>query len=202
METDSTLSVCKISYSKSMTPLQTKTYSTKNDSETMKKRHKIGDIYLKPTDKPYKTKSRTKSLPKMKTLNEIPKVTHIKKNITHLGIVKMDPNEYIQKYGKDNLLKSTELPQFVKDIQPPLGIELAANKKKPQVNELYGDVFALDFIDLEKEGLNEYNNSKKNDKKSASSGLTCGLCSLISAIFSSNSNKQKSVLNKKKIWKF
>ena len=200
METDSTLSVCKISYSKTMTSLQTKTYSNKNDSETIKKRHKIGNIYLKSTDNTYMTKSRTKSLPKMKMniLNEIPKVTHIKKNITHLGIVKMDPNEYIQKYGKDNLLKSTELPQFVKDIQPPLGIELAANKKKPQVNELYGDVFALDFIDLEKEGLNEYNNSKKNDKKSTS----CGLCSLISAILSSNSNEQKSVLNKKKIWKF
>jgi len=202
METNSTLSIYKISYPRSMTSLQTNIYSTKNSSEitseTMKKRHKFGDNYLKP----YSTKSRTKSLPKMKILNEIPKVTPIKKNITHLGIVKMDPNEYIQKYGKDNLLKSTELPQFVKEIQPPLGIELAANKIKPQVNELYGDVFALDFVDLEKEGLNEYNNRKKSVKKSASSDLTCGLCGLISAISSSNSNKQKSVLNKKKIWIF
>ena len=52
METNSTLSIYKISYPTSMTSLQTNIYSTKNSSEitseTMKKRHKFGDNYLKP----------------------------------------------------------------------------------------------------------------------------------------------------------
>ena len=92
---------------------------------------------------------------------EAPEVC-IKKEIKHLGVVCANPCEYIQKYGS-TLKKSCDLPQFVKDIQPQCGIELAANKKQqdpccPPEFELCGDVCALNLIDLDKEGLSQYKN--------------------------------------------
>jgi hypothetical protein len=54
------------------------------------------------------------------------------------------------------LKKSCELPQFVKDIRPQCGVELAANKKYNPVHELEGDVCALSLINLECEGLGMY----------------------------------------------
>ena len=44
--------------------------------------------------------------------------------------------------------QSCELPQFVRDIQPACGVELAANKPTQQVPELEGDIEALRLIDL------------------------------------------------------
>jgi hypothetical protein len=86
----------------------------------------------------------------------------VRKEIKHLGVVCANPCEYIQKYGS-TLKKSCDLPQFVKDIQPQCGIELAANKKQqdpccPPEFELCGDVCALNLIDLDKEGLSQYKN--------------------------------------------
>jgi len=90
---------------------------------------------------------------------EAPEVC-IKKEIKHLGVVCANPCEYIQKYGS-SLKKSCELPQFVKDIPPQCGVELAANKPTNPcpVFELCGDVCALNLVpDLEKEGLGAYKN--------------------------------------------
>ena len=85
----------------------------------------------------------------------------VKKDIKHLGVVCADPCEYIQKYGPC-LKRSCDLPQFVKDIPPQCGVELAANKPTNPcpVFELCGDVCALNSpkIDLEKEGLSGYKN--------------------------------------------
>jgi hypothetical protein len=81
----------------------------------------------------------------------------IKKDIKHLGVVCANPCEYIQRYGS-TLKKSADLPQFVKDIPPQCGVELAANKKQEPcpVFELCGDICALNLVDLEKEGLGMY----------------------------------------------
>ena len=81
----------------------------------------------------------------------------VKKDIKHLGVVCANPCDYIQKYG-NSLKKSCDLPQFVKDIPPQCGVELAANKKYDPcpVFELCGDVCALNKVDLDKEGLAAY----------------------------------------------
>ncbi len=83
----------------------------------------------------------------------------VKKDIKHLGVVCANPCEYIKKYGPC-LKKSCDLPQFVKDIPPQCGVELAANKPTNPcpVFELCGDVCALNNpnIDLDKEGLGAY----------------------------------------------
>jgi hypothetical protein len=87
----------------------------------------------------------------------------VKKDIKHLGVVCANPCEYIQKYGS-SLKRSCELPQFVKDIQPSCGIELAANKRYNPcpVFELCGDVCALNKVDLDKEGLSQYKNQVRD----------------------------------------
>lgn len=79
----------------------------------------------------------------------------IKKDIKHLGVICANPSEYIQRYGC-SLKKSCDLPQFVKDIRPQCGVELAANKKYNPIHELEGDVCALNLINLECEGLGMY----------------------------------------------
>lgn len=79
----------------------------------------------------------------------------VKKDIKHLGVICANPCEYIQRYGS-SLKKACELPQFVKDIKPQCGVELAANKKAYGVPELEGDICALNLINLECEGLGMY----------------------------------------------
>jgi len=71
----------------------------------------------------------------------------VKKDIKHLGVVCANPCEYIQKYGSC-IKQSCDLPQFVKDIPPQCGVELAANKPTDQcpVFELCGDVCGMLFF--------------------------------------------------------
>lgn len=63
-----------------------------------------------------------------------------------MGVIKADPQEYYNKY-KSSLKHSSELPDFVKDIKPPEGIQLAADYS-PITYELEGDIEALKLIDL------------------------------------------------------
>lgn len=58
---------------------------------------------------------------------EAPEVC-VKKEIKHLGVVCANPCDYVKRYGP-TLKRPCELPQFVLDIKPQCGIELAANKK-------------------------------------------------------------------------
>jgi hypothetical protein len=83
----------------------------------------------------------------------------VKKDIKHLGIVCANPCEYLQKFGS-SLKRPCDLPQFIKDIPPQCGVELAANKKPDPcpVFELCGDVCALNKVNLDKEGLGMYKN--------------------------------------------
>jgi hypothetical protein len=59
-----------------------------------------------------------------------------------------------------------ELPPFVKEIKPPAGMTLAADSASTTVYELEGDVYALNLVDLEREGLVEYRYLLKQVKAS------------------------------------
>ena len=82
-------------------------------------------------------------------------VVEISKQFKDLGIVRANPVEYVKRYGS-SLKTHLELPQFVRDIRPPVGVTLAAEFVAPSSYELEGDIEALKLIDLEKEGLSEY----------------------------------------------
>ena len=86
---------------------------------------------------------------------EAPQVS-IKKEIKYLGVIRANPVEYVQKYGS-SLKLSSQLPQFVLDIQTPdeVGV-LAADYKYNSIYELEGQLEGLKFVDLDKEGLSEY----------------------------------------------
>ena len=78
----------------------------------------------------------------------------INKELTDLGVVRANPTEYVEKYGP-SLMKFNDFPDFIKDIRPPQGLVLAADyvQKSPS---LEGDLQALSWIDLDREGLSEY----------------------------------------------
>jgi hypothetical protein len=83
----------------------------------------------------------------------------IKKDIKYLGVVKADPEEYSKKYKQ--LVDAKDLPEFVKEVKPNQ-MELAGDRNSgSHIYELEGDLQALDLIDLEKEGLEEYIEFKK-----------------------------------------
>jgi hypothetical protein len=82
---------------------------------------------------------------------------HVKTVIKDLGIIRADPNEYIQKYG-DQLKRFDELPEFAKNIKPSNALLACDAEHKC---ELEGDLFALSLIDLEKEGLEHYRSCLK-----------------------------------------
>ena len=69
-------------------------------------------------------------------------------------MIRANPAEYVKRYGS-TLKKAQELPSFVLEIKPPAGVVLAADHHY-NAYELEGDVQALRFIDLDREGLSEY----------------------------------------------
>ena len=85
---------------------------------------------------------------------EAPQV-QVKREIKYLGVIRANPAEYVARYGP--VLKTArDMPQFVHDIRPPPGLILAAEQPHNPVHELVGDVHALKYIDLEREGLGQY----------------------------------------------
>jgi len=95
----------------------------------------------------------------------------VKKDVRHLGIIRANPCEYVQRYAS-SLKQPVDLPQFVKDIQPESGIELAANKRFNPVPELFGDVCALKMVNLDCEGLSMY----REQVKDKCNRKACNLC--------------------------
>jgi hypothetical protein len=85
---------------------------------------------------------------------EAPQVV-IKKEFKYLGVIRANPVEYVQRYGA-TLKIARDLPDFVLDIKTPEGLVLAADYQYNAVHELEGDVRALGFVDLDREGLSEY----------------------------------------------
>jgi len=79
----------------------------------------------------------------------------IKKEFKDLGVIRANPVDYVQRYGA-SLKAYVELPEFVKEIKPPVGVVLAAQHVYASLLELEGDVDALNLIDLEYNGLAEY----------------------------------------------
>ncbi|RNA41671.1 hypothetical protein BpHYR1_052784 [Brachionus plicatilis] len=84
-----------------------------------------------------------------------PPQVHIKKEFQYLGIVRANPTEYVKRYG-NTLIEPVNLPKFVVDIQAPQGVVLASESKNEPLYELEGDIEALNYVDLEREGLSEY----------------------------------------------
>jgi hypothetical protein len=61
----------------------------------------------------------------------------------------------VARYG-GSIVPSSNLPSFVSEIKTPNGLVLAANYRPNHLHELYGDVHALSYVDLDREGLGEY----------------------------------------------
>ena len=85
----------------------------------------------------------------------------VKKEFKYLGVIRANPLDYIERYGS-TLKTYNQLPEYVRDIQNPQGIELAANYEP--VHELTGDIEALRLIDLDKEGLSIYQSYLENSE--------------------------------------
>jgi hypothetical protein len=50
-----------------------------------------------------------------------PPTVHVRQEYKHLGIVRANPTEYVQRYG-NSLMESRNLPDFVLDIKAPEGL--------------------------------------------------------------------------------
>lgn len=79
----------------------------------------------------------------------------VRREIKDFGIVEANPDEYSSKYA-GTLKSHQELPDFVRDIQPPQNLLLAHQYRAPAFHELEGDIHALSLIDLDREGLGHY----------------------------------------------
>lgn len=103
------------------------------------------------------TKSRAVSEERPKNLIvqwDSPHVNY-KTSINWLGIESADPEEYKRRYGT-SLVRTEELPQFVKDIEKEAGYKQHIGEKRTQSDVLEGDLHALRLIDLERENLGRY----------------------------------------------
>jgi len=78
----------------------------------------------------------------------------IKKDIKYLGVVNADPREYAQKYG-NQLKRSNELPSFVVELENNNGFR-KYQREQGTAYELEGDIEALKYLDLDREGLQMY----------------------------------------------
>lgn len=87
---------------------------------------------------------------------EAPTVT-ITRQFRDLGVVSANPGEYLAKYGS-SVVRSSELPDYVRNFRPPEGITLASEETAMLRYELEGDIQALSLVDLDREGLSEYRN--------------------------------------------
>jgi Ca2+-binding EF-hand superfamily protein len=104
----------------------------------------------------------------------------IKKDFKDLGIIRADPMAYAERYGS-SLKSFSELPQFVKEIRPPMGVILASEYVGSGIYDLEGDIEALKLIDLEKEGLIEYKSYVEKVSSSYSYSTTSSSTNRVSA---------------------
>jgi hypothetical protein len=130
---------------------------------------------------------------------EAPNVV-VKKEHKFLGVVRANPNEYVQRYS-NTLKPAKDLPKFVLDLSTPKGLVLAANHQPKKFHDLEGDLDALKYVDLDREGLgeyksylqrisvnmsNSYNNNNNNNNNSRT--LSARTESIIEDVFRSISN--------------
>lgn len=67
--------------------------------------------------------------------------------IKHLGVEKVDPNCYYQRYGS-SLKQHSQLPDIVQKVKQVERVTLAAERESKYFMNLEGDVHALCMIDL------------------------------------------------------
>jgi hypothetical protein len=70
----------------------------------------------------------------------------------------------VKRYG-EHLKQASELPDFVRSIRND-NIELACEHPYRHLPELYGDLYALNYVDLDREGLSEYKIALENFNRS------------------------------------
>ena len=120
----------------------------------------------------------------------------VKKEIKHLGVIKADPIDYVQRFG--NSLKSAkELPEFVLQIKAPQDLVLAADCEA-NFHELEGDVESLKLVDLDKEGLSEYKLQLENisvDSMKTGSKQKLHFLNYVSELFSQIDHEKNSILS-------
>ena len=87
----------------------------------------------------------------------------LEKEFKELGVLKMDPLEYIEKYGS-SLKSPSEFPDEIKEFKIESDMILAADKSNDDY-ELVGDIQALSLVDLESEGLTAYKSLFQLDPK-------------------------------------
>jgi hypothetical protein len=87
---------------------------------------------------------------------ESPRV-QVTKEVKNLGIFKVDPVDYVQKYG-NSLITHGQMPEFIRNINPMNGVTLASQYTPREFMELEGDINALSLINLENERLSMYKN--------------------------------------------
>ena len=87
---------------------------------------------------------------------EVPEV-QIKTIYKDLGVVRANPNEYVEKFGV-SLLSHSQFPEAVKsfNIRPPTGYAFASEFVQSSLVDLEGDISALNMINLDEHGLGEY----------------------------------------------
>lgn len=109
---------------------------------------------------------------------------NVRQEVKYLGVVRADPVKYVSKYGAKTLKYHTKLPKFVRDIPNPPGLVLAAEADPEQCCKLYGDLFALRLIDLEREGIGYYEETAMEEDANVSrSPLFNNLSDLIERSF-------------------
>jgi hypothetical protein len=113
-----------------------------------------------------------------------PPAVVVNKQFRDLGVIRANPVEYVQRYGA-TLKVSSELPQFVREIRPPVGVVLAAEYQAASLLELEGDVNALSLINLEANGLAEYRSwlSSWGSRSSVSAVQVSSSSSLVAELF-------------------
>ena len=83
-----------------------------------------------------------------------PKINY-KTSVNWVGVENADPIAYKKKYG-NNLTAKSKLPDYVKELDKESGFEEYCNEILRNNQELEGDIEALKYVDLDKEGLSKY----------------------------------------------
>jgi hypothetical protein len=117
---------------------------------------------------------------------EVPEV-QIKTIYKDLGVVRANPNEYVERFGV-SLLSHSQFPDVVKsfNIRPPTGYAFASEYVHSSLLDLEGDISALNMINLDEHGLGEYRAwlNQYLNKSSQSTVITGNASDMINGILS------------------